>query len=93
MRAAAIRIIDQDAIAGLHINVLDGVQNGHRHGAEVYGDMLSLGNHVSRAIEERTGKVLALFNIGRKSRAAERYTHLFGDTTQKIFEYLKAYGS
>ena len=52
MRAAAVRIIDQDAIPWLHVNVLDGVQDGHRHGAEVHGNVLGLGDHVSLAVKQ-----------------------------------------
>ena len=52
VRTATVGIIHQDAIPWLHVNVLDGMQNGHGHGAEVHGNMLGLGNHVPRAIKQ-----------------------------------------
>src|SRR5215831_11116818 len=67
MCTAAVRIIDQDAIPWLHLNVLDGVQDGHRHGAEVYGNMLGLGNHVSRAIKSAHEKSLRSLILGEKA--------------------------
>src|SRR4029453_15409030 len=54
VRAATVWIIHQHTIPWLHVNVLDSVQDGHWHGAEVYGNVLGLGNHVALAVKQGT---------------------------------------
>ena len=90
--AATIRVVHQHAITRLHVHVLNGMQHRHRHGTEVHGNMLSLGDRVPRAVKQGTRKVLALFDIGRKSRTTERHAHLFGDTAQEILKHFETDG-
>ena len=87
MGAAAEGIVEDDDVAGLHAgDVVNGGADGHRHGAEMDGEMIALGDGAAYRIVDRAGVVEALFNVRAEAGAAEGDAHLFGDRDEDGFE-------
>ena len=90
MGAAAVGIVHQHTVAGRHVHVFDGVQHGHRHGAQVHRNVLRLGDHAALTVEQRARKILSLLDVGRKRRAAQRHPHLLGNAAEQVLEHFQA---
>jgi hypothetical protein len=46
-------------------------------------------DHLASGVKYRARVIAALFDIGRKSGAAKRCSHLFGNRVKNVLEYLK----
>ncbi len=63
--------------------------DGVRHGAEVDGDVLGLGDQAAARVEERGRAVAALLDVGGEGRADEGGAHLLGDGAERAAKYLE----
>src|SRR5580765_1847115 len=52
----------------------------------MHGHVVAHGHHFAQAVKHRAGVVAPLFDIGRKSGAPQRRTHLFRNRVKDTFE-------
>ncbi len=63
VRAALERIVEHDDVARLELRLLQSPLDRHGHGAQVHGDVVALGQHPPRNVEDRSRKIAALFDV------------------------------
>ena len=90
--AAKVGVVEDDDVAGVEVEALEGSGDGGGHGAEVDGDVGGLGDHVAVGVKEGAGEVLALLDVGGEAGAAEGDAHLLGHGGEEVLEDLKGYG-
>ena len=94
VRAAAVGIVEHDHVARLEVvaEVLHGVLDrpGKRH--HVRADVLGLGDHLRRGIEEAAGEVLGLVDRDRAGGAEHGRAHLAHDRDQALGQHLERDG-
>ncbi len=81
MSAAGVGVVEHEGVVRPGAFQPDG-GDGVRHGSEVNGDVLGLGDQASAGVEERGRAVAALLDVGGEGRADEGGAHLLGDGTQ-----------
>src|SRR5829696_1329213 len=91
VRPAGVRVVDGKYVARLWVAAHYG-RDRLRHRAEVYGDMLCLGDHPSLCVEERRRAVAPLLYVRRVGAPNEDRTHLLGDADQSTGQDRKGYG-
>ena len=64
MGAASVRVVQQNGIAGLHLDLLNSGLNRKGHRPQMNGDVSGLSNHVPLLIEDRAREIAPLFDIG-----------------------------
>jgi hypothetical protein len=67
---AAERVVKEDGIAGFKVDSLNGALDRKRHGPEMDGQVIPLGNGASIPIEHGAGEILPLLDIGREGGPA-----------------------
>ena len=88
MRAAGERVVDDEDLAGRGLALAHG-GDGLRHRAEMYRDVLGLGDHPAVAVEERGRAVAALLDVRGEGGADERRAHLLRDRAERAAEDLE----
>ncbi len=58
----------------------------------MHGHVIAHGKHVAGGVEERTGVIATLLDVGREGGAAQRGAHLFGDRVKEMLEDLELDG-
>ena len=91
MRAAAVGIVQHDAVAGLQTT---GIETQHRahglaHGTQVHGHVRRIGDEIAWRVDERAGEVEPLLDVHRVSGVLERRAHLLGDRHEEVVEDLE----
>ena len=86
MRAATKRIVQNDDVARLHRQMIDGRAHGQRHRAKMHRQMITLRDGLARGVIDRAGVVETLLDVRREAGAAERDSHLFRDGDEEVFE-------
>ena len=81
MSAAGVGVVEHEGVVRPGARQPDG-GDGVRHGSEVNGDVLGLGDQASAGVEERGRAVAALLDVGGEGRADEGGAHLLGDGTK-----------
>ncbi len=76
MRTAQIGVIDNQHISRSPPDTADNLPHGIGHTTQMDRDMSRLGAQVTRGIENRTGEVQPVLDIGRKRRPLQAGTHL-----------------
>ena len=92
MRAAAEGIVQHGDVAGCERELVNGGAHRHGHGAEMHRHVIAHGECVAIGIEERTGVIATLFDVGGEGGAAERGAHLFGDGVEEMLEDIELDG-
>jgi hypothetical protein len=85
VRAALEGIVQNDDVAGIHA-WNRGSRGGNAHGQrpEVHGHVIAHRNDATACVEESTGVVAALLDVGRVRGSAESGTHLLGEGREEV---------
>ena len=86
MRSAPERIVQHHDIARLHDEGVDGRPNRQRHGAEVNGHVIALGDRLAPCVIHRARIIEPLLDVRREARPAQRHAHLLGDREIEVLE-------
>jgi hypothetical protein len=79
VRAAGERIVEDGEIAGLECDGVAGGLHAHGHGTEVNGHVIAHCYDAALSVEEGTGVIAALLDVGRDGGAAKGCAHFFSD--------------
>ena len=92
MGASVIRVVAEHCFARFQrraFSALDLVQQVHHrltHGAQMHGDMGSIGNQCPVVVEQRTGKVQPLADIHRAARLPKPLPHLLSNHHEAVMK-------
>ena len=84
--AAAVGIVEDHHIPGVEGQMVDGLLDGERHGAEMDGDMGGLGDHIPVGVEQGAGEIPPFLDIGGIRGFLQHGAHLFRDGGEDMLE-------
>ena len=95
MGAAIERVVGDDRIPGLQgleLPLLNGPHQGQHalpHGAQMNGDVRSIGHQTSPPVKEGTGEIQPLFDVHRDAGLLQTGAHLLGNRHEAMAEQLQ----
>ena len=89
VRAPYERVVEHNDIARRKFALRHRRRDRHRHRTQVHRHVIAHGDNLARGIEDGARVVAALFDVGRKRRAAQRGSHLFRDRVVQVLEDLE----
>jgi hypothetical protein len=87
MGAPRERVVEHEYVVGPRVSGGDG-RDRVGHGAEVHGNVLGLRNHAPGGVEEGSGAVAALLDVGGESGADQRRAHLLAHGPKRRPDHL-----
>jgi hypothetical protein len=92
VRATRVRVVEDGDVARAKLQRRHGRLDRHGHRAEMHRHVVAHGDDAMLRIEDGTGIIATLFNIGGDRRSSQRCTHLFRDGVQGALEHGKLNG-
>src|SRR5437016_9973651 len=77
MGTACIRIVENGHVTWSKLDMMNGLLHGHGHGAQMHRHVIAHGDGFSFGIEDGTGIVAPLLDVGRECGAPKDRAHLF----------------
>ena len=91
MRAAVVRRIEHEHVAGLHRAgaAVDDRLHALAHRAQVHRHVRRIGDQVAFGVEQRAREIEPLLDVDRVRGVGERHAHLLGDRHEQVVEHLE----